>query len=152
MVCRSALDIVDTLVKSAAVDMVVVDSVAALVPKAELEGEMGDHHIALQVSQFSMAPQEHEGQIERRSSGRYCAVCYAASYSFENCLETVANRARSIILVSPAFPLFVQPAGRHTVCSTLTTCKCATAVRECGPHHELPHQLKYPVQIMKQEM
>lgn len=44
-----ALDIVDTLVKSAAVDMVVVDSVAALVPKAELEGEMGDHHIALQV-------------------------------------------------------------------------------------------------------
>ena len=39
----------DTLVKSAAVDMVVVDSVAALVPKAELEGEMGDHHIALQV-------------------------------------------------------------------------------------------------------
>lgn len=39
----------DTLVKSSAVDMVVVDSVAALVPKAELDGEMGDHHIALQV-------------------------------------------------------------------------------------------------------
>lgn len=45
----AALDIVDTLVKSSAVDIVVVDSVAALVPKAELEGEMGDHHIALQV-------------------------------------------------------------------------------------------------------
>ncbi|CAM9566603.1 unnamed protein product [Scytosiphon promiscuus] len=45
---EQALDIVDTLVKSAAVDMVVVDSVAALVPKAELEGDMGDHHIALQ--------------------------------------------------------------------------------------------------------
>ena len=50
--CLEALDIVDTLVKSAAVDMVVVDSVAALVPKAELEGEMGDHHIALQVKTY----------------------------------------------------------------------------------------------------
>ncbi|CAM9368145.1 unnamed protein product, partial [Choristocarpus tenellus] len=45
---EQGLDIVDTLVKSEAVDLVVVDSVAALVPKAELEGDMGDHHIALQ--------------------------------------------------------------------------------------------------------
>eukprot|EP00903_Cladosiphon_okamuranus_P017895 g16468.t1 len=52
---EQALDIVDTLVKSAAVDMVVVDSVAALVPKAELEGEMGDHHIALQARLMSQA-------------------------------------------------------------------------------------------------
>lgn len=44
-----ALDIAETLIKSGTVDCVVIDSVAALVPKAELDGEMGDHHIALQV-------------------------------------------------------------------------------------------------------
>lgn len=48
-VCQ-ALDIAETLIKSATVDVVVIDSVAALVPRAELEGDMGDHHIALQVS------------------------------------------------------------------------------------------------------
>ncbi|CAM9328696.1 unnamed protein product [Ascophyllum nodosum] len=52
---EQALDIVDTLVRSSAVDMVVVDSVAALVPKAELAGEMGDHHIALQARLMSQA-------------------------------------------------------------------------------------------------
>jgi recombination protein RecA len=48
-----ALDIAETLIKSATVDVVVIDSVAALVPRAELEGDMGDHHIALQVPIFS---------------------------------------------------------------------------------------------------
>ena len=45
---EQALEIVDTLVRSGAVDLVVVDSVAALVPKAEIEGEMGDAHVGLQ--------------------------------------------------------------------------------------------------------
>ena len=45
---EQALDIVDALVRSSAIDIVVVDSVAALVPKAEIEGEMGDSHVGLQ--------------------------------------------------------------------------------------------------------
>ena len=44
---EQALEITDTLVRSGAVDVLVVDSVAALVPRAELEGEMGDHHVGL---------------------------------------------------------------------------------------------------------
>eukprot|EP00611_Tribonema_gayanum_P004016 TRINITY_DN1323_c0_g1_i1.p1 TRINITY_DN1323_c0_g1~~TRINITY_DN1323_c0_g1_i1.p1 ORF type:complete len:325 (-),score=120.19 TRINITY_DN1323_c0_g1_i1:1556-2500(-) len=52
---EQALDIVETLVRSGGVDIVVVDSVAALVPRAELEGEMGDHHIALQARLMSQA-------------------------------------------------------------------------------------------------
>ena len=43
-----ALEIADMLVRSGAVDIVVIDSVAALVPKAEIEGEMGDQHVGLQ--------------------------------------------------------------------------------------------------------
>jgi recombination protein RecA len=52
---EQALDIVETLVRSNAVDVVVVDSVAALVPKAEIEGDMGDHHVGLQARLMSQA-------------------------------------------------------------------------------------------------
>ncbi len=52
---EQALDIVDTLVRSGAVDLVVIDSVAALVPKAEIEGEMGDSHMGLQARLMSQA-------------------------------------------------------------------------------------------------
>lgn len=52
---EQALEITDTLVRSGAVDVVVVDSVAALVPKAELEGEMGDSHVGLQARLMSQA-------------------------------------------------------------------------------------------------
>ena len=52
---EQALDIVELLVRSGAVDIVVVDSVAALVPKNELEGDMGDHHVGLQARLMSQA-------------------------------------------------------------------------------------------------
>lgn len=52
---EQALDIVETLVTSGAIDVVVVDSVAALVPKAEIEGEMGDHHVGRQARLMSQA-------------------------------------------------------------------------------------------------
>jgi recombination protein RecA len=52
---EQALDIVETLVRSNAVDVVVIDSVAALVPKAEIEGEMGDHHVGRQARLMSQA-------------------------------------------------------------------------------------------------
>lgn len=52
---EQALEIVDALIRSGAVDLVVVDSVAALVPKAEIEGDMGDHHVGLQARLMSQA-------------------------------------------------------------------------------------------------
>ncbi len=52
---EQALEIADTLVRSGAIDIVVIDSVAALVPRAELEGEMGDHHVGLQARLMSQA-------------------------------------------------------------------------------------------------
>jgi len=52
---EQALDIVDSLVRSGAVDLIVVDSVAALTPKAEIEGDMGDHHVGLQARLMSQA-------------------------------------------------------------------------------------------------
>jgi recombination protein RecA len=52
---EQALEITDALVRSGAVDLVVIDSVAALVPRAELEGDMGDHHVGLQARLMSQA-------------------------------------------------------------------------------------------------
>ena len=52
---EQALEIADTLVRSGAIDVIVIDSVAALVPKAELEGEMGDTHVGLQARLMSQA-------------------------------------------------------------------------------------------------
>lgn len=52
---EQALEITDTLVRTGAVDIIVVDSVAALTPRAEIEGEMGDHHMALQARLMSQA-------------------------------------------------------------------------------------------------
>lgn len=65
---EQALDIADTLVQSGAVDIIVVDSVAALVPKAELEGDMGDHHVGLQARLMSQAMRKLTGVISRSST------------------------------------------------------------------------------------
>ncbi|MGF2035911.1 MAG: recombinase RecA [Nostoc sp. CmiVER01] len=60
---ESALEIVDQLVRSAAVDIVVIDSVAALVPRAEIEGDMGDAHVGLQARLMSQALRKITGNI-----------------------------------------------------------------------------------------
>lgn len=62
---EQALEIVDTLVRSNALDVVVVDSVAALVPRAEIEGEMGDPHMAVQARLMSQALRKLTGAINR---------------------------------------------------------------------------------------
>src|ERR1700754_68074 len=62
---EQALEIADTLVRSGAIDVLVVDSVAALVPKAELEGEMGDTHVGLQARLMSQALRKLTGSISR---------------------------------------------------------------------------------------
>ena len=62
---EQALEITDTLVRSGAIDVIVVDSVAALVPKAELDGEMGDSHMGLQARLMSQALRKLTGSISR---------------------------------------------------------------------------------------
>jgi len=68
---EQALDITETLVRSNAVDIVVIDSVAALVPKAELEGEMGDTHVGLQARLMSQALRKLTASISR---SRTCVI------------------------------------------------------------------------------
>jgi len=65
---EQALEIVDMLVRSSAVDIVVVDSVAALTPKAEIEGEMGDSHMGLQARLMSQALRKLAGNIKRSNT------------------------------------------------------------------------------------
>jgi recombination protein RecA len=62
---EQALEIADTLVRSGAIDVLVIDSVAALVPRAELEGEMGDTHVGLQARLMSQALRKLTGSISR---------------------------------------------------------------------------------------
>ena len=62
---EQALEICDTLVRSGAIDVLVIDSVAALVPRAELEGEMGDSHVGLQARLMSQALRKLAGSIAR---------------------------------------------------------------------------------------
>lgn len=62
---EQALEITDMLVRSNAVDVIIVDSVAALVPKAEIEGEMGDHHVGLQARLMSQALRKITGNIKQ---------------------------------------------------------------------------------------
>ena len=68
---EQALEIADTLVRSGAIDMVVIDSVAALVPRAELEGEMGDSHVGLQARLMSQALRKLTASIAR---SRCCVI------------------------------------------------------------------------------
>ncbi len=68
---EEALEIADTLVRSGAVDVVVIDSVAALVPRAEIEGEMGDSHVGLQARLMSQALRKLTGSI---SKSKTCVI------------------------------------------------------------------------------
>jgi recombination protein RecA len=65
---EDALEIADTLIRSGAIDVIVVDSVAALVPRAELEGEMGDAHVGLQARLMSQALRKLTGHISRSNT------------------------------------------------------------------------------------
>ena len=65
---EQALEIVDTLVNSNAIDVLVIDSVAALVPRAEIEGDMGDSHMGLHARLMSQALRKLTGSISRSQS------------------------------------------------------------------------------------
>lgn len=68
---EQALDITETLVRSGAIDLIAIDSVAALVPKAEIEGEMGDSHMGLQARLMSQAMRKLTGTI---SKSKTCVI------------------------------------------------------------------------------
>lgn len=65
---EQALEIADMLVRSGSIDVLVVDSVAALTPKAEIEGEMGDHHVGLQARLMSQALRKLTGNLKRTNT------------------------------------------------------------------------------------
>ena len=65
---EQALEMCDTLVRSGSVDLVVIDSVAALVPKAEIEGEMGDSHMALQARLMSQALRKLTAHLSKHNT------------------------------------------------------------------------------------
>ncbi|TNF33923.1 MAG: recombinase RecA [Gammaproteobacteria bacterium] len=65
---EQALEVADMLVRSGAVDILVVDSVAALTPKAEIDGDMGDHHVGLQARLMSQALRKITGNIKRSNT------------------------------------------------------------------------------------
>ena len=65
---EQALEITDTLIKSGSISVLVVDSVAALTPKAELEGEMGDHHVGLQSRLMSQALRKITGSVAKSNT------------------------------------------------------------------------------------
>jgi recombination protein RecA len=65
---EQALEIVDVLLRSGAIDLVVVDSVAALVPRAEIEGEMGDQHVGLQARLMSQALRKLTGTVSKSNA------------------------------------------------------------------------------------
>ena len=65
---EQALEVADMLVKSKSVDLLVIDSVAALTPRAEIEGEMGDHHVGLQARLMSQALRKITGNIQKSNA------------------------------------------------------------------------------------
>jgi len=65
---EQALEVADMLVKSQSVNLLVIDSVAALTPRAEIEGEMGDHHVGLQARLMSQALRKITGNIQRSNA------------------------------------------------------------------------------------
>ncbi|GGC07922.1 hypothetical protein GCM10011352_37780 [Marinobacterium zhoushanense] len=78
---EQALEITDMLVRSGAVDVIIVDSVAALVPKAEIEGEMGDSHVGLQARLMSQALRKLTGSVKQAN----CLLVRASGYSSYRC-------------------------------------------------------------------
>lgn len=92
---EEALEIAEMLVRSGAVDLIIVDSVAALVPKAEIEGEMGDSHIALRARLMSQALRKLSGVMSKSSTSAIFInqVRYKIGIQFGNPLTTPGGLA-----------------------------------------------------------
>ena len=89
---EQALEIVDSLVRSNAIDVIVIDSVAALVPRAEIEGEMGDSHVGLQARLMSQALRKIAGTLNRTGT-----ICMTGAISTSNASVIFTNQLREKI-------------------------------------------------------
>jgi recombination protein RecA len=127
---EQALEITDTLVRSGAIDLIVIDSVAALVPRAEIEGEMGDSHVGLQARLMSQALRKMAGALsntnttcifinqlrekigvmfgspETTTGGK--ALKFYASVRLKGGTEAVGNRTRVKVVKNKVAPPFKQ--------------------------------------------
>ena len=112
---EQALEIADMLIRSGALDMIVIDSVAALVPRAEIEGEMGDSHVGLQARLMSQALRKMTGALNNsgttRSSSTSCAKrsasCSAASPTAPGCSSPTARTEKIGKIVNQKLPVEV---------------------------------------------
>lgn len=107
---EQALDIADALVRSGAIDVIVVDSVAALVPKAELEGDMGDSHVGLQARLMSQALRKLAGVVGK---SRTCVIFINSSAKSRCYVRQSRNHHRrqgaEVLCLHP----FGRPQNRH---------------------------------------
>ena len=100
---EQALEITETMVRSGAVDIVIVDSVAALVPKAEIDGEMGDSHVGLQARLMSQALRKLTAIISKSN----CIVIFInqlrekVGVMFGNPETTTGGRALEVLFFRP---------------------------------------------------
>ena len=101
---EEALEIMDALVRSGAVDVVVLDSVAALVPKAEIEGEMGDSHMGLQARLMSQAMRKLNGSISKTNTAAIFInqIREKIGVMFGNPETTPGGRALEVLCVRDA--------------------------------------------------
>ena len=98
---EQAMEICEALVRSGAIDAVVVDSVAAMVPRAEIEGEMGDSHVGLQARLMSQALRKLTGVI-----GKTNTVCIFINQLREKAGAFIGNRTRAKIVKNKVAPPF----------------------------------------------
>ena len=88
---EQALDIAETLVRSGALDVIVIDSVAALVPKAELDGDMGDTHVGLQARLMSQALRKLTGTVSKSRT----SVIFINHRKHSSCFIRSSNPCKS---------------------------------------------------------
>ena len=99
---EQALDITDALVRSGAIDVVVVDSVAALTPRAEIEGEMGEAFVGLQARLMSQALRKLAGTVSKTN----CIVIFINQLRMKIGTEIVGNRTRVKVIKNKCAPPF----------------------------------------------
>src|SRR5216683_1364336 len=101
---EQALEIAEMLVRSGAIDVLVIDSVAALVPKAELEGEMGDAHMGVQARLMSQALRKLTGAIAKSQT----CVIFINQIRMKNGEAVVGNRTRVKVVKNKMAPPFKE--------------------------------------------
>ncbi|MBQ6892211.1 MAG: recombinase RecA [Clostridia bacterium] len=99
---EQALEITESLVRSGAIDVVVVDSVAALVPKAEIEGDMGDSHVGLQARLMSQALRKLTGAINKSN----CVVIFINQLREKVGGEAIGSRTKVKVVKNKVAPPF----------------------------------------------